>query len=605
MTLLQDTPSSLTVAQVAQRLGVHPKTVYRLVEAGRLPAIRVGRLWRVPAGALDRYERTVSNAAPDGTAAALRASAVRVAMEAAPRASRDQLGAILASVADGITVQDPAGRLLYANAAAARLIGFPSVDALLAAPPEAIRAAFRITDEAGEPLPPDHLPGRRAVATRTPAEAVLRYDVRATGETRWASVRAVPVVDDAGAVQFAVTAFQDITALRRADELQQRLAAIVTSSEDAIIAKTLDAVITSWNAAAERMYGYTAAEAVGRPIAMLVPPDRPDELPAIMARLRRGERIAHYETERVRKDGTHLAVALSISPITDAAGRLTGAATIARDITAQKQAAAEREHLLAREQAALAETRQALAVRDEFLSSVSHDLRTPLTGIRGLAQLLARQLGRLELPQAPRLQEQAAAIDRAAAMMNAMVDELLDLTRLEAGQPLELHREAVDLVALAHHCAQEQGRTASGHDIHVTAAVPALVGHWDAGRLERVLANLLSNAIKYSPDGGTVEVGVRPVEEPGGPWAELVVADHGVGIPPADLPYVFDRFHRGANVAGRVGGAGIGLAGVRRMVELHGGTVAITSVEGAGTAVTVRLPLAEPATDTPAAVEDA
>jgi signal transduction histidine kinase len=272
-------------------------------------------------------------------------------------------------------------------------------------------------------------------------------------------------------------------------------------------------------------------------------------------------------------------------------GAIIGASKIARDITAQKQAEAEREQLLAREQSALAAAQQALAVRDEFLASVSHDLRTPLTSIRGLAQLLARRLGRLDIPQAPRLVEEAGAIDRAGSTMVAMVDELLDLSRLEAGQPLELRREAADLVALARTATQAYGPSAPGHDLRVAAAVPALVGYWDPGRLERVLGNLLSNAVKYSPAGGTVAVQVRPVEQADGPWAELTVTDQGIGIPAADLPFIFERFRRGANVAGRVSGAGLGLAGVRRIVEYHGGTITVASDEGVGTTVTVRLPL--------------
>jgi PAS domain S-box-containing protein len=515
--------------------------------------------------------------------------------EAARDAALAEMQAVLESAADAITAQVPDGRLVYANAAAARLLGYPSVAALLAATLSEALRRFELLDEHGRPVPPGELPGQRALQGETAPEALIRFRVRATGAEQWVIVRAASVRDGAGRVQLAVNAFQDITLLRQADELEQRLAAIVASSEDAIIGKTLDAVITDWNAAAERMYGYSAAEAIGQRIALLVPFERPDELPTIMARLRRGERITHYETVRVRKDGVRLNVALSISPIRNASGELIGAATIARDITAQKRAEAEREELLGREQAALAETRAALAVRDEFLASVSHDLRTPLTGIRGLAQLLARRLGRLDAPQAPQMVEQATAINRAAGTMAAMVDELLDLTRLEAGQPLELRREAVDLVALAQARAREHGRTAPHHAIRVVADAPALVGQWDAARLERVLDNVLSNAVKYSPGGGEVVVTVRSVVGPGGPWAELTVADRGVGIPAADLPYVFERFRRGANVMGRVVGAGLGLAGVRRIIEQHGGTIALTSTEGAGTTVTVRLPLADPA----------
>jgi PAS domain S-box-containing protein len=523
--------------------------------------------------------------------------------EAARDAALAEVQAVLASAADAITAQDPGGRLVYANAAAARLLGFASVEALLAAPFSEVIGQLEMQDEHGQSVLPGELPGQLALQGEPAPEALIRFRVRATGQERWAIVRAAPVRDAAGRVQLAVNAFQDITPLRRADELERRLAAIVASSEDAIIGKTLDAEITDWNAAAERMYGYSAAEAIGQRIAMLVPADRPDELTAIMARLRRGEPISHFETMRVRKDGVRLDVALSISPIRNSGGELVGAATIARDITVQKRAEAEREELLTREQAALAEARAALAVRDEFLASVSHDLRTPLTGIRGLAQLLARRLGRLDAPQTQQMVEQATAINRAAGTMAAMVDELLDLTRLEAGQPLELRREAVDLVALAQARAREHGRTASRHPIQVTADAPALVGQWDPGRLERVLDNILSNAVKYSPDGGEVVVTIRPAVGPGGPWAELAVADHGVGIPAADLPHIFERFRRGANVVGQVVGAGLGLAGVRRIVEHHGGTNAATSTEGVGTTITVRLPLADLAGMEPATAD--
>jgi PAS domain S-box-containing protein/excisionase family DNA binding protein len=392
--------------------------------------------------------------------------------------------------------------------------------------------------------------------------------------------------------------------LRQREEDRHRLAAIVESSDDAIIGKTLDGIITSWNAGAGRMYGYSAAEAVGQPIAMLIPADRPDELPSIMARLRRGERIDHYETERVRKDGTRLTISLTISPIYGSAGAIVGASAIARDITDRKAAAAAlqeqmaaqvalnaalRETAEARDQA-LAAAQAALRVRDEFLASVSHDLRTPLGAIKGLTQLVLRQAERAPTLDSARVAALLADVNSSATKMAAMIDQLLDVTRLEHGRPPELNRQDIDLVALARQVVAEHQRGTRAHHLTVEAAEPELLGSWDPTQLDRVVSNLLSNAIKYSPAGGTITVGVAREEADGGVWATLTVLDEGIGIPAADLPHIFERFHRGSNVAGRMRGVGIGLAGSKQIVEQHGGAITVASVEGTGTTVTVRLP---------------
>src|SRR5581483_5020436 len=239
------------------------------------------------------------------------------------------------------------------------------------------------------------------------------------------------------------------------------------------------------------------------------------------------------------------------------------------------------------------EAQEAVRVRDEFLSAAAHDLKTPLTSVKGMAQLLRRQLTRLPLADGERLLSGLASIDAAATKMGHQLDELLDVTRLQEGEQLELRRRPTDLVVLARRVAAEQQHAADRH-VRVQASLPALVGSWDEVRLGRVLDNLLSNAIKYSPDGGEVVVSVT--REAHGPhaWAVLAVTDHGLGIPAADLPRVFERFQRGANVHGRIGGSGIGLASARQIVEQHGGTISVQSTEGAGSTFTVRLPLAHP-----------
>jgi PAS domain S-box-containing protein len=236
------------------------------------------------------------------------------------------------------------------------------------------------------------------------------------------------------------------------------------------------------------------------------------------------------------------------------------------------------------------EAQSALRQRDEFLSSVSHDLRTPLTSIKGWVQLLIRQANRGSIPPPDAMLEGLNTILSVTDRMNALVDELVDLGRLESGRQLELDPQPVDLVAMARQRVAEHQRGSDQHTIQVVVNQEHFWGVWDATRLERVFDNLLSNAVRYSPAGGTITVSIRRERSD----ALFTIKDQGVGIPPADLPRIFDRFHRGSNVSGRIAGTGVGLAGVKQIVEQHGGSVTVESEEGRGTAVTVRLPISTP-----------
>ena len=228
----------------------------------------------------------------------------------------------------------------------------------------------------------------------------------------------------------------------------------------------------------------------------------------------------------------------------------------------------------------------AVQARDEFVATVSHDLSNPLAAIKGHVQLLRRRTRRGEVPAPAQLDTRLAVMEGAAADMERLIGDLLDAARLQAGRLLDLRRQPADLVALASQCAAAYERLSDRHRLRVSANTPMAQGFWDVARVQRVVANLLANAIKYSPAGGDVvmSVGVD------GDSAVLTVRDEGMGIPAADLPHVFERFHRGSNVE-RISGTGIGLAGAKDIVELHGGTIAVTSVEGRGTTVAVRLPL--------------
>ncbi len=240
------------------------------------------------------------------------------------------------------------------------------------------------------------------------------------------------------------------------------------------------------------------------------------------------------------------------------------------------------------------EARAALTMRDASLSTISHDLGQPLAAIRVAARVMRKQAGGVVTAEATG--ERAglvAGINDAVTRMWAMLGELHDLSRLQAGRSLDLVLHPTDLVALVRREAAEHAPGATHHHLTVEAAEPELVGEWDEPRLARVVSNLLTNAIMYSPDGGDIAIGVTRERGNGtrADHAVLVVRDQGVGIPAADLPRVFESFHRGANVAGRFAGAGIGLAGARQIVEQHGGAITITSEERVGTTVTVRLPL--------------
>jgi len=259
-----------------------------------------------------------------------------------------------------------------------------------------------------------------------------------------------------------------------------------------------------------------------------------------------------------------------------------------RAIAQQGAQALDRARLYAAERAARAEAESAIRARDELMGIISHDLRNPLAVVRGHIQLLRRRAARSEGLAVDELLSRLETIESSVVRLSTQIDELQDATHLQAGRPLELNLRPMDLVDVARSAVRRHQGVSDRHRLRLEAIVPALVGTWDAGRLDRVLDNLLSNAIKYSPEGGDVTVALTS----DGPWAELVVEDRGLGIPAQDLPNIFKRFHRASNVVGRMPGSGLGLAGTRDIVEQHGGTIQVESVEGEGSRFVVRLPLA-------------
>jgi PAS domain S-box-containing protein len=364
----------------------------------------------------------------------------------------------------------------------------------------------------------------------------------------------------------------------RSDEHLQRLAAIVDSSDDAIASKTLAGIVTSWNAAAERMFGYTADEVIGRPITILFPPDRLDEEVHFIARIVRGERVEHFETVRIRKDGRPIHVSVSLSPIRNQRGEIVGVSKIVRDMT-------ERIQLTLREQAARREAEAANRMKDEFLAILSHELRTPLNAVFGWTRLL--KMGNLD---AATQQRAFDVISRNSQLQLDLINDLLDVSRIVTGRlalritTLDLREVVEAAVEAARPLATEKGLTVGAI---CEPGTPPVIG--DPERLQQVVSNLLNNALKFTPRGGWVRVRLYQA----GSRVNLSVSDNGHGIEEKLLPRVFDRFRQADGSTSRSqGGLGLGLAIVRHIVELHGGGVRASSDgPGRGATFIVSLPI--------------
>ena len=234
--------------------------------------------------------------------------------------------------------------------------------------------------------------------------------------------------------------------------------------------------------------------------------------------------------------------------------------------------------------------RKAEAAKVQLVDAMAHDLGGPLTVIRGQGQLLRRRLARGEV-SLERLESALEAIDQACERARLLISDLTDVARLESDRPLDLNRAIVDLGAITETAVTSFEGTSSTVELHMERTEEPVTGWWDENRIIRVLENLLANAIKYSPAGGEVAIRVSREGEGLDAVGVVTISDEGVGIPADDLPHIFERFHRGRNVQGRIAGTGLGLWGSCRIVEQHGGTIDIDSVEGRGTTVTVRLPL--------------
>ncbi|HET7404459.1 MAG TPA: PAS domain-containing sensor histidine kinase [Usitatibacter sp.] len=469
---------------------------------------------------------------------------------------RGLLAAIVESSDDAIISKDLNGTITSWNQAAQRLYGYTPEEivgqsVLKIVPPELYDEEHRILAKVREGHRVEHFHTSRV------AKDGRRIEV---------SITVSPVRSSSGAIIGASKMARDLTSLREADRTKATLAAIVTGSDDAIISKTLHGIVTSWNPAAERLYGFRSEEMVGHSIMKIIPPHLQHEEEEILAKLRAGERLDHFETVRQRKDGTLVEVSLTVSPLRDSLGRVVGASKIARDITAQREAQRR---------------------KDEFLAVLAHELRNPLAPIRNAIALFA-QPG-LGVEQRARAH---AIAERQFAHMSRLLDDLLDVSRLTRGH-VELRRSRVQLHTLVQQ-AVEATRAPYEDRRHKLVVREAEEPIWllaDAVRITQILANLLNNAAKYTDAGGEVEIATRRA----GDEAVITVSDNGIGFDRDMQRRLFVLFSQDkAAISRAAGGMGIGLALVREFVERHGGTVTGESAgPGKGSRFTVRLPCCE------------
>jgi PAS domain S-box-containing protein len=491
------------------------------------------------------------------------------------RASERQelLRVTLASIGDAVITTDVGGRITYLNAVAESLTGWTQQTA--AGRP--LEAVFRIVNE--ETRQPVENPATRALQDGV-VVGLANHTVLLSrqGGERPIDDSAAPIKDDRGNVSGCVLIFRDVSVERRAAQAKARqlsaarlLAAIVQSSDDAIISKSLDGIILSWNAGAERLFGHPSVAAVGRHISLVIPPDRIAEEDDIIASLRAGKPIEHFVTERVRADGQRLWVSLTISPIKDDEGKVVGASKIVRDVTRQRQAEAE-----------LAEADRR---KTEFLAMLAHELRNPLAPISNAVQ--AMQLGAAGSGHAYR--PALDMLERQVGQMVRLVDDLLDMSRISRGK-IELRKLDVELGPIIDQAVEATRALYSNLNQEVTITMPArrvyLSG--DPARLAQVFGNLLNNACKFTDPDGHVSLSVAQE----GDQAVIRVRDDGIGIAAEQMPILFEMFQQADTSLERTqGGLGIGLTLVKTLVDMHGGTVTARSEGlGRGSEFEVRLP---------------
>jgi PAS domain S-box-containing protein len=486
------------------------------------------------------------------------------------------LESVLNSMADGVAVADLDGRLILFNPAAERMVG-PVIEGS----PEAWAEAFgTFLPDGVTAFPVDRLPLVRAI--RGEASDDVEMFVRNAEAPRGVYLRVTgrPLRDEHGVLLGGLAVFRDVTQQRRVERALQHMAALVGSSDDAIVGRTLEGAIASWNRGAERMFGYTAAEVIGRSMALLVPLHLQNEETRSVATVRAGRSIENFETVRVKKGGQTIDVSVTISPIRDESGVVVGTSQIARDISAAKRTEAELKR--AKEMA-----ESATRMKSAFIANMRHEIRTPLAAVLGFADLLLEP----RLTETERL-DYITTIRRNGEHLLAVLNDVLDLSRIEAGK-LPVERVACSpsqiLTGVASLMRVKASEKGLAFELAYATPIPTAV-HTDPTRLRQILLNLASNAVKFTERGG-----VRVVARwEAGPPTRLVidVIDSGIGLSAAQIRTLFRPFAQAdASTTRRHGGSGLGLGICASLAEMLGGAIKVDSDPGLGSTFTLALPI--------------
>lgn len=492
--------------------------------------------------------------------------------------SQSQLQAVFDKMREGVVVLDKEYTVVQINKSAADLLGLKETKMMSI---EGIRSSIELCLPDGSLLPREEWPGARSLAGNFIQHTEVLIRRRDTGRIIHAEISSAPILNDVDEMVQVVVCIRDITESKQVDLAQARLAAIVESSEDAIIGKDNLGYVTSWNTAAEKIFGYTSSEMIGQSIKRLLPPELEQEEDQILCRINKGETVEHFETKRKRKDGSIIDVSLTISPIKNAGGKVIGASKIARDITEKRRTESQLQQS------------QKLEAIGQLTGGVAHDFNNLLGVILGNLDLLERRILNDE-PALKRVQTAQKAATRGADLTR----RLLAFSREDELRPTStLLNDAVrNVIELASRGLGPEITIATNLD---ESMQPVFV---DVARLESALLNLVVNARDAMPNGGSLNITTesRNLEENYAPvqageiragrYASISVSDSGSGMSGEVLARALEPFF---TTKERGKGSGLGLAMVYGFVKQSGGMIRIYSETGLGTTVTFYLPFAE------------